>query len=325
MVDRVELSSQFFVKLRAFGVPVDEVCRRVGIAPRPGEETAMTTAQMFAVWRVVREFAADPSLGLRLGREMRSERYDPLAIVAYSAATFHEALEKMARYKRLCGAEEVRVIDTGALVRVEVDWIFGGGSEPGLLLDSALASFVEVGSRGTGQNLRPEHIELRRRDDGLSTYEKYFGCAVRYGQSQDAVVFAVWQTRAAMTTRNAALTSLIEPKLEADLAERLGARWSDRVRTVLKRELSGSRPNLDDVASRLNQSRRTLQRRLGEEGLTFQDVLGEVRLELARSYLSDSRLSLSQISYLVGFDEPHSFQRAFKRREGVAPGRWRHR
>lgn len=323
MVDRVELSGHFFTTLGDWGIPVAELCRRVDIGPRLGEEVSMTTAQLFAVWRVLSEMTADPALGLRLGRYLRSERYDPLSLVAYSAATFREALDKMARYKRLCGAEDVRVTESGLLVRVEVEWVFGAGVEPGLLLDSALASFVEVGTRGTGQTIRPEHIELRRADDGLQTYEKHFGCFVRYGQPHDTLVFASWQTRLALVTRNATLLGLVEPKLEADLAERLGETWSDRARAVLKRELAGSRPNLDDVAARLNQSARTLQRRLADEGTTFHELLGDVRLELARSYLADSSLSLAQISYLVGFDEPHSFHRAFRAREGVAPGRWR--
>jgi AraC-like DNA-binding protein len=323
LVDRVELSANFFIKLASQGVPVGELCRRVGIVSRPGEDVMMTTAQMFTVWRVLGEMTQDAELGLRLGREMRAERYDPLSIVAYSAATFREALEKMARYKRLCGAEDVRVVETSSLVRVEVDWLFAAGADPGLLLDSALASFVEVGVRGTGQNLRPEHIELRRPNDGHQLYEKHFGCTVRYGQTQDSLVFSSWQTRLAMVTRSGVLLGLIEPKLEADLAERLGERWTDRVRVVLKRELGGSRLTLDDVAARLGQSTRTLQRRLTGEGTKFQEVLSDMRLELARQYLKESALSLGQISYLVGFDEPHSFHRVFTAREGVAPGRWR--
>ncbi len=325
VVDRVELSGHFFVKLNALGIPVGEVCRKAGVVYRPGEDTVVTTAQMFAVWRALGEVTRDGSLGLRLGSEMRSERFDPLSIVAFSAATFREALETMARYKRLCGAEEIRVTDEGNLVRVELDWRFGEGAEPGLLLDSAMASFVEVGRRGTGQPVRPEHIELKRHDDRLGLYEKHFGCLVRYGQTQDALVFSAWQTKLPLVTRNDALVGLIAPKLEADLAERLDEGWTNRVRAVLRRELGGTRPGLDDVASRLNQSGRTLQRRLAGEGTTFQTLLNDVRLELARSYLSDSSLSLGQISYLVGFDETHSFQRAFKTSQGVAPGRWRHR
>lgn len=322
MIDRVELSGKLLAKLAFWGVAVDEVLRRAELSLGSGEDPSVPTEAAFRFWRTLDEGNADPSLGLRIGQEMRSEQYDLLSVVAYSAPTFRQALDKMARYKRLRGAEDVRVIESGGLVRVEMDWVFGPGPSPYLLVDAALAAFVEVGVRGTGQHLRPDHVELRRPDEGLLAHERHFGCPVRYGQPHDAVVFPGWQTRLPLVTRNPVLLGLVEPQLEADLAERGGTRWTDRVRVLLKRDLDG-RQSLSEVASRLHQSSRTLQRRLAAEGARFQDLLAEVRQELARGYLSQSDLTVAQIAYLVGFDEPHSFQRAFRSREGVSPGQWR--
>ncbi len=201
--------------------------------------------------------------------------------------------------------------------------MYARGEDPGLSLDTALAALVEVGARGTGQNLRPEGIELRRPADALGLYEKHFGCPVTYGARYDAVTFSARHTERPMINPNPQMAALIEPQLEAELAERLGSTWVDRVRAVLKRMMAGARPSVDDVASQLHQSSRTLQRRLAEEGTRFQDLLDEVRMALARTYLVESELTLGQIASLVGYDEPHSFHRAFRALEGVAPGRWR--
>jgi AraC-like DNA-binding protein len=325
VTDRIEISRNLLLKLQALGLPAAEAFRRAGLSPRPGEDLVVSTAQMFSLWNVIAEISGDPAIGLRIGREFRSELYDPLSIVAYSASTFRQALQKLARYKRLCGAENMEVADQAGVVRVEIDWMYRAGAEPGLVLDAAMASTVEVGTRGTGRTVRPERIELRRSDDGLGTYERHFGCPVRYGSREDALVFAAWQADLAMLTRNSDLAALVEPKLESDLAERFGVTWADRVRAVLKRLLGGTRPTVGDVASELRQSSRTLQRRLAEEKIRFQDLLEEVRMALARKYLSDSSLSLVQVAYLVGYDEVNSFHRSFRTREGVAPGRWRNR
>ncbi len=132
MVDKVGISGSFYARLKALGVPADEAYHRAGLIPRRGQDLVVSTSQMFGLWRAIREITGDPSIGLKVGREFRSESFDPLSIVAYSAPTFRRALEKLARYKRLCGAEELRIVEHKGLVRVEVDWGVcpWGGSGP---------------------------------------------------------------------------------------------------------------------------------------------------------------------------------------------------
>jgi AraC-like DNA-binding protein len=77
------------------------------------------------------------------------------------------------------------------------------------------------------------------------------------------------------------------------------------------------------VADQLGLTSRTLQRRLTEAGVTFQQLLEEARRELARHYLSRSRLELNETAYLLGYDEASSFFRAFQQWEGTSPNQWR--
>ena len=92
-----------------------------------------------------------------------------------------------------------------------------------------------------------------------------------------------------------------------------------RVRTVLLRALPSGQVGIDRVATRLAMSRRSLQRHLQAEGLSYQLVLRETRLSLARHYLSKTELPSSEISFLLGFDEPNSFYRAFRQWTGHTP------
>lgn len=77
------------------------------------------------------------------------------------------------------------------------------------------------------------------------------------------------------------------------------------------------------MARELGVSTRTLQRRLTDENVTFQQLIAEARRELARHYLQHSSLELNETAYLLGFEDANSFFRAFQQWEGTSPGEWR--
>ena len=87
--------------------------------------------------------------------------------------------------------------------------------------------------------------------------------------------------------------------------------------------LSEGVPTLSDVASEFGMSARTLQRRLAEEGHSFQTVVDEARRQLAERFLADTRYSIAEIAFLTGFSEQSAFTRAFKRWAGRTPGAFR--
>ena len=82
-------------------------------------------------------------------------------------------------------------------------------------------------------------------------------------------------------------------------------------------------PNQQQIAQALHVSNRTLQRKLKNEGTSFMDLLQDTRLQLARKYLSHPNRSIVETAYMLGFSEPSTFSRAFKRWTGVAPADFR--
>jgi YesN/AraC family two-component response regulator len=94
---------------------------------------------------------------------------------------------------------------------------------------------------------------------------------------------------------------------------------SQRLRRLLEEELPDGTPTLRHLAHRLHMSPRTLHRRLGEEGTGFRRVLAQLRRELAARHLSEARLALGEIGFLLGFSEVSAFHRAFRRWTGWPP------
>jgi AraC-like DNA-binding protein len=96
-----------------------------------------------------------------------------------------------------------------------------------------------------------------------------------------------------------------------------------RCKVYLLQQLTSGEPSEQELASALGMSRRTLQRRLGDLGLTYKGVVDETRYELAQRYLDDPERSVTDITFLLGFSEQSAFTRAFKRWSGKAPTAYR--
>jgi AraC-like DNA-binding protein len=125
-------------------------------------------------------------------------------------------------------------------------------------------------------------------------------------------------------TRNAELLAMLAPQLDAELsAGKSRQTLGEQVKGTLKRLLAGQRPTIHTVARQLSLSSRTLQRRLAESDVTFQQLLDEARRDMARHYLRQSSLELNETAYLLGYEDPNSFFRAFHDWEGTSPGQWR--
>jgi AraC-like DNA-binding protein len=231
----------------------------------------------------------------------------------------------MARYKQLTCPEEIRVIERGHECMVQFVWLQAHEKEPAFLVDMCFAWIVAVASRGVGRPLSPKRVEFQRTPAHREMYETHFRCSVKFKANQNALIFGKADMELPFVTHNAELLAIVAPQLEAELAEQLGHKtFSEQAKAILKRLLAGQRPGIQDLAKELHLSTRTLQRRLTEQGITFQRLLEEARHELARHYLQNSSLELNQTAYLLGYEDANSFFRAFHQWEGTSPGQWRH-
>ena len=182
-------------------------------------------------------------------------------------------------------------------------------------LDAATAQ-VRASRRSAWSSCRPRAH--------LKAIERHFGCPVICGAPRNAIVFRASDAERPFLTRNAELLAMLAPQFEEELKQENGdENFVERVRSAVQQKLTGRRPTIEDIADALHISSRTLQRRLQDEGSSFQRVLEEARHQLARHYLNNSVLELNEAAYLLGYEDGNSFVRAFRTWEGVPPARWR--
>jgi AraC-like DNA-binding protein len=328
VLSRFRVATTLPRKLEELGVSPADVLRRAGLPTGlfDQEKILVTTDELFALYRGLAEASPDPAIGLKLGTEPRVERYDPIAIAAVSARSFRDALQRLARYKQLTCPEALLVAERGDECRVQFRWLLAQETEPPLLVDLCFAWVVGIARRGSGGLIHPKRLELRGATGPRQMYEAHFGCPARFDARQNTIAFARADLDRPFLTHNADLFATVAPQLEAELAQALASKGiGEQVKGIVKRLLAGQRPGIEEVARELGTSSRTLQRRLAADGGTFQQLMQEARRELARHYLQHSSLELNETAYLLGYEDAHSFFRAFQQWEGDSPGEWRAR
>lgn len=328
MTSRFRVATTLARKLEELGVAPADVLRRAGLPAGlfDQEKILVSTEELFALYRGLAEASRDPAIGLKLGTEPRLERYDAIGIAAVSARSLRDALQRLARYKQLTCPEALHVVERGDECRVQFRWLLAQETEPPVLVDVCFAWVVGIARRGTGGLVNPKRLELRAAAGTVAMYEAHFGCPAKLDARENTIVFDRADLGRPFVTHNADLLATVAPQLEAELSQALASKAiGEQVKGILKRLLAGRRPGIEDVARELGLSSRTLQRRLTEDGATFQQLLQEARRELARHYLLHSSLELNETAYLLGYEDAHSFFRAFHQWEGSSPGDWRAR
>jgi AraC-like DNA-binding protein len=324
--NRFRVSNTVIRRFEDLGLSLEAVLRHAGLPPGlfDQERVLLTTDELFGLYRGLQAASTDPALGLKIGTEDRVERYDPIAIAALYAHSFGDALQRMARYKQLTCPEELHITERAGECHVQFEWLLAEEDEPALLIDLCFAWVVEIARRGSANGIQAKRVEFKRPAADLALYENHFGCSVEFGAPKNLLVFKQADLERPFVTHNADVLAIVAPQLEAELAQHLAQRtFRELVKATLKKTLAGQRPELRAVARELSVSTRTLQRRLADERVTFQELIAEARRELARHYLQHSSLELNETAYLLGYEDANSFFRAFQQWEGTSPGEWR--
>jgi len=167
-------------------------------------------------------------------------------------------------------------------------------------------------------------VSFQHADPGYKgVYEDVFRAPVLFQQPKNSIVFRKKDLLQPIAARDPYLQSVLKKHAE-ELMNKRGK--SESVREKVKEYIFASLPdgeiNLETAASALNMARSTLYRQLKIEGTSFRDLLLETRQDLAKAHLRDG-MTNSQVAYLIGFSEPSSFQRAFKRWYNISPGEYR--
>jgi len=280
---------------------------------------------MTRLWRRAVEVSGNPAIGLNMARVVRPASFHVVGYALMSSRNLRDGFTRLVRYQRLIGEGADLTFqpqpDGYALILA----IHGDRLPPARQsIEASLAYCLAFCRWMTGKPLRPREIRFQGPPPAdLATYQEVFQAPLRFHARHDALFFERADVEAPLPSANEALAQLHDRFAGEYLARFSGSRVTHQARQVLCRLLPQGEPRRELIAQALHLSQRTLQRRLQEEGTSYQQLLDDTRRELAQQYLGQLNLTLLEVAYLLGFADPSNFFRAFRRWFESTPGEYR--
>lgn len=283
------------------------------------EGAKLTAREFFRLWQAFVHEEGDPMLPVKLAEAMSTEAFHPMVFAALCSPNFVVAAGRIAHYKRLLAPVTVTAEERHDGFFIGERWDDVDDEMPPSLAAKELAMHTQIVRIGTRQRIEPLRVECPYPLEPAAKYQAFFGVAPIHGDNC-GVTFRMTDATTPFITANESLWTTFEPELKRSLSRIDRAMpLHERVQSVLFESLPSGEASVDVVARRLGLSPRTLQRRLKPEGISFKQIVCATREKLARHYLTKTDLGYKEISFLIGFDEPSSFFRAFREWTGVTP------
>jgi AraC-like DNA-binding protein len=320
------LDSTWRALLKDLGVVPADVLRRAALPDDLLERPSVRlgSAEYYRLWDGIAAETGDALLPIRLCEAVRSESFSPPLFAALCSPNLLVAAERIARYKRLVAPMRFVVAERRDAVGIELAWLDAPPAPPASLAMMELLFCLTLARMGTRERIRPVEVTATALPEPLAPYEDFLGARLRRGPAH-RIAFARADATRPFLTSNEALWTAFEPDLRRRLADLDGAvSTATRVRAALLEGLPSGQVSMEAIGGKLALSKRTLQRRVEAEGTTYHRIVRETREELARHYLERTALPVAEIAFLLGFDEPNSFHRAFRAWTGATPGSVRH-
>lgn len=264
----------------------------------------------------------DPYFGMRYIEDEGLTSVDAVGFLALASKNVGEALQRYVRHHPLVSeADEIHVdtVKNRVVLRVinKLPRSLGQDHVTEMYAAGLLTRVPQI----TGQPLEPLSISFMHACRGTpADYRRWLGREPKFEAKVNEWVVPKSVLEQPMTRPDPSLTAFFEKYLDG--RSHKSTALSTQVRGAVADGLVDGAVSLARVAKRMAMTPRTLQRRLAEEGLSFEATVDDVRQSRAKVYL-DLDLPLAEVSYLLGYADPAVFHRAFKRWTDMTPNEWR--
>jgi AraC-like DNA-binding protein len=305
--------------LRGTGLPRDTLL--------PGDESSMSGQQLLCILGNTRRMSATPEIGLRLGRQLQPSAHGPLGYLALSSPDLITSLESLRDFL------PVRLPFVQLQLRNDQDWLhckltlkLAPTDADRRLLQECFALLIQsLVESVLGRELKEAQIELAHdKPDYHRLYRKYLHSKVSFGGSNNSFKIPAKLARTPSASSDpdsyALAQSLCRKLLEQ--VPKSAMTTSDRVKHILLSKTPGTVTE-SDVAKAIYVSKRTLARRLEQEGESYRGIRERLLSELAARHLGESNLTVESVATLLGYNDAAAFRKAFHRWYRQSPSAYR--
>jgi AraC-like DNA-binding protein len=290
------------------------------------EEACVPRSMIYRVCEAALDLTGDPAFGLHWSERLHGSAFNPVSHLVAHAPTLRQGFESLSRFHRLLSDHPTfRLSEEADKVKVDCFNLIGASPRMQRLASEMLVSGVIRLIRSFSAQARVDSVAFEYpMPDYHSEYTRCFGLTPSFGQPHTCIVF----DRALMNATSLHKDEDVHDALRA-IAERRILRltqhttFTSRVRDLLVEQLCAHQADMTRVARAFGLSRRSLRRRLEAEGSSYRAIVKEALAIVAKQYLRDKRLTIQETAYEMGFADPTTFHRAFKRWTGKTPSAYR--
>jgi AraC-like DNA-binding protein len=316
--------------LRARGVESAPILAQAGLADLPvsDPDARLPLARLDRIWEGAAEAVGDPCLGLHLAETVGSESFGLLSYLGTTSPTWGEGLRRVSRYFRvLSDASSYDLLVADGAARVTAEHNVPADGPVRQRVEFTVAVLYCYGRRAIEAEWNADDVFFEHAAPADTTeHRRVFRCAPRFSAGASGFRFPAELLERPLCARDPALAELLERMAARFIAEApptmsvAGALRDLCIRRRFEGDLT-----LEWAAREVGMSPRTLQRRLGEDGTSYNEVIDTARRHVATRMLAQPAVAIAEVAFAVGFSEPAAFHRAFKRWAGMTPTEYRRR
>ncbi|WP_456417245.1 AraC family transcriptional regulator [Thiolapillus sp.] len=315
-----------FQTARSYGVDTDLLMKEYGIDAKlvTDPNARFRMEQIDALYDRIAELIDDPNFGLKAVQFWHPSQMGALGYAWLTSDTLRAAFKRYARFSKVVSdAVRLEIKETDDELSLDFHYLQKQSSQK-FRIDGALATLMAMTRANAGSDFHPKAVSFTFEEpEDTGPYYALFQSPVSFNSPTNRFTITLEEADAPRSCSNIHLAQLHDQFMLEYVAQLDKENIIERVKVAITEELASG--NISDalIAKKLFLTERTLQRRLQENGTTFKKLLTEVRIDLADNYIRDSKLSLNEISFLLGFSELSSFSRAFKNWTGSSPRNYR--
>ena len=314
------------------GIPLHEALRHVGVPHDKlhSPQFLISVEQLVAVCRNAIRLSRNPQLPFRVGSTTHVSAYGMYGYAILCGTDFRRILEFAVKYHVLAAPLcEISFAERGGMGVWTFEPILHHAIDERLyrfIVEFQISVHVSLQRDIMGSSFAPSEIALTypsAKDFWLA--EDIVGCPVRYERAANQMIFdSKWLDdlpKLGNRTTYAVVEKLCD-ELLSDLALRTGV--AGKIRMILLRDMA-NRPTFAAIARQLGVTTRTLRRQLHHQGISFRQLVDELRTQVAVKYLRETVMTNEDIALALGFSDASNFRHAFRRSTGKTPSEFRHK
>lgn len=314
-----------FQTATSLGAAFDQLCEMsdIGASDISDSESMVEWEKAALIWVPLLKLSGDSLIGLHIGMEVKNMLNGMVGFLIQSCRDIDQGLEVLCRYGQMVSpmVSYRYTCDDDPVLEMEQNnmWVKKYPEPARHANDFLIAATVNTLRELTGKHIVPSRIELAYSTRQISEYQKFFGCDVYFDKNHNRIFLNKEDIATPLLTNDRSMFQMFNSIVAEKHALSLMNSTAANLKHLLFMQFKGRIASIDEAASALMMTSRTLQRRLMLERTTFLEIAAEVRKEIAFQLMRNPTISISEVSDILGYSDPSAFRKAFKSWTKAAP------